>query len=160
MASVRVIRNEPAVRRSDHEGERSRHLEIVRPGSRHRTRFRLTPKTGVTLTVGMFGALFGVAVSHALLIQSQIKLDEMDQDVAQEQARYEQNRLDVAELESPDRIVAAAHDLGMVEPAETVYLTPGETAGAGVTDEATGTDESESTSTSYEEVKPYLGSTP
>jgi cell division protein FtsL len=168
MATVRVIRNEPAVRRSDQEAERSRHLEVVRPDARRRAHFKLTPKTGVTLTVLMFGALFGVAVSHALLIQSQIKLDEMDKDVADEQARYEQNRLDVAELESPDRIIAAAQELGMVDPAETVWLTPDEEAGAGATDSATGstatdgsgTDEADSPDTSYAEVKPYLGSTP
>ena len=171
MATVRVIRNEPAPRRSDQEGERSRHLEVVRPGPKPRAHFRLTPKTGVTLTVMMFGALFGVAVSHALLIQSQTRLDEMDKEAAAEQARYEQNRADVAELESPDRIIAAAHDLGMVDPAETVWLTPDEAADAGLTDQAgsggaagngtTGSDDADSTdTTSYEEVKPYLGSTP
>jgi hypothetical protein len=173
MASVRVIRNEPAPRRSDRpgqsEGERSRHLEVVRPGARPRAQFRLTPKTGVTLTVMMFGALFGVAVSHALLIQSQTRLDEMDKEAADEQARYEQNRADVAELESPDRIIAAARELGMVDPAETVWLTPDEAAGTGAAGAAgsgttaggTGADDgSDSPSTSYEEVKPYLGSTP
>jgi cell division protein FtsL len=169
MATVRVVRNEPDVRRSDPEEERSRHLRVVRPGARRRTSFKLTPKTGVTLTVLMFGALFGVAVSHALLIQSQIKLDEMDKDAADEQARYEQNRADVAELESPDRIIAAARDLGMVDPAETVWLTPDEAADAGVTDGATGSQATGSTGadagadspdTSYAEVKPYLGSTP
>jgi cell division protein FtsL len=175
MATVRVIRNEPAVRRSDQESERSRHLEVVKPGARQRRPFKLTPKTGVTLTGLMFGALFGVAVSHALLIQSQLKLDEMDKDVADAQAEYEQNRLDVAELESPDRIIAAARDLGMVDPAETVWLTPDQTEGAadgqtGATADsgssttdgsATGShDEAESPDTSYAEVKPYLGSTP
>jgi cell division protein FtsL len=168
MATVRVIRNEPDVRRSEPEGDRSRHLEVVRPGARRRTHFKLTPKTGVTLTVLMFGALFGVAVSHALLIQSQIRLDEMDEDVADEQARYEQNRADVAELESPDRIIADARAMGMVDPAETVWLTPDEaadaTAGSGSTESADGTgtadDESDSPDTSYAEVKPYLGSTP
>ena len=169
MATVRVVRNEPDVRRSDPEEERSRHLRVVRPGARRRTHFKLTPKTGVTLTVLMFGALFGVAVSHALLIQSQIKLDEMDKDAADEQARYEQNRADVAELESPDRIIAAARDLGMVDPAETVWLTPDQAADAGVTDDATGSEATggtgsdagaDSPDTSYAEVKPYLGSTP
>jgi hypothetical protein len=164
MASVRVIRNEPAPRRSEQEGERSRHLEVVRPGARPRPQFRLTPKTGVTLTVLLFGALFGVATSHALLIQSQTKLDEMDKEAADEQARYEQNRADVAELESPDRIIAAAREQGMVDPAETVWLTPDQAASAGLTDQATGGDAaddgSDSPSTSYEEVKPYLGSTP
>jgi cell division protein FtsL len=157
MATERVIDNEP-VRRSEPEADRSRHLAVVRPGSRPRTQFKLTPKTGVTLTALMFGALFGVAVSHALLIQSQIRLDEMDKDVADEQARYEQLRLQVAELESPDRIIDAAHQLGMVDPAETVWLTPDEADAAGVDEGAT--EDPESPDTSYEEVKPYLGSTP
>jgi cell division protein FtsL len=158
MATERVIDNEP-VRRSEPEAERSRHLAVVRPGSRARTQFKLTPKTGVTLTALMFGALFGVAVSHALLIQSQIRLDEMDKDVADEQARYEQLRLQVAELESPDRIIDAAHQLGMVDPAETVWLTPDEADAAGA-DAGSTEEDPESPDTSYEEVKPYLGSTP
>lgn len=182
MATVRVIRNDPAVRRSDREDERSRHLEVVKADSRRRAPFKLTPKTGVTLTGLMFSALFGVAVSHALLIQSQLKLDDMDKDVADAQARYEQNRLKVAQLESPDRIIAAARDLGMVDPAETVWLTPEQADGAAATSgsgdgeadagaegdgssatsgSASGTDDrADSPDTSYTEVKPYLGSTP
>jgi cell division protein FtsL len=164
MATVRVIRNEPEVRPSEEEVDRSRHLRVVRPGARRRTQFKLTPKTGVTLTVLMFGALFGVAVSHALLIQSQIRLDDMDKQVADEQARYEQNRLEAAELQSPDRIIAAARELGMVEPTETVWLTPDEADEAGVTGEAgdgsSDADPADSPDTSYAEVKPYLGSTP
>jgi len=180
MATVRVFSNEPGVRRSDPEGERSRHLEVVRPGVRRRLHLKLTPKTGVTLTVLLFAGLFGVAVSHALLIQSQLKLDETDKHVADEQARYEQLRLDVAELQSPDRIMADARALGMVDPAETVWLTPDESTAAGSTG-TTGTtgstgstastgsgstgatadgNEADSPDTSYAEVKPYLGSTP
>lgn len=164
MATERVPRHEPARRsQPEVEEERSRHLAVVRPGSRARTQFKLTPKTGVTLTALMFSALFGVAVSHALLIQSQLRLDDMDKEVADEQARYEQLRLDVAELESPDRIIADAREMGMVDPAETVWLTPDQAAATGA-DDGTGADadadDPDSPDTSYEEVKPYLGSTP
>jgi cell division protein FtsB len=160
MASERVPRHEPARRQPEVEEERSRHLAVVRPGRRPRPQFKLTPKTGVTLTALMFSALFGVAVSHALLIQSQLRLDDMDKEVADEQARYEQLRLDVAELESPDRIIADAREMGMVDPTETVWLTPDEADAAGVDGEGTDPDDPDSPDTSYEEVKPYLGSTP
>ena len=40
------------------------------------------------------------------------------------QSRYEQLRLDVARLESPTRIVAAAKQLGMVQPSQPIYLSP------------------------------------
>jgi cell division protein FtsL len=167
MATARVSptsrRDEVRPLRRD-EQEQERHLRVV-PRQQGRT-FRLTPKTGVGLTVGLFTALFGVAVSHALLIEGQIELDRLDEQVAEEQARYERLRLDVAELESPERILSAAEDLGMVAPDDVVWHTPdqatspgaeGESAAGGATGTGPGSD---STGTSYTEVKPYLGTNP
>jgi cell division protein FtsL len=141
-------------------------LRLVRSG-RNRLKIRLTPRAGVTLTILLFVALFGVAVSHALLIESQSRLDRLDSQVAEEQSRYERLRLDVAELESPDRVLAAAAELGMVVPDEVVWLTPDEAAagqagGGGGSDdgEAADTAGESDTDTSWTEVKPYLGSTP
>jgi cell division protein FtsL len=164
MATAHVSRNEPT-RPLDEEGERERHLRVVQIDGR---RFRLTPKTGVGMTVALFGALFGVAVSHALLIEGQLELDRLDQQVATEQARYERLRLEVAELESPERILNDAQELGMVPPEDVTWLTPDQPAGdgSGTGAAATGTgggDESaagESPGTSWVDVKPYLGTTP
>jgi len=70
-------------------------------------------------------SLFGVVVCHALLVSGQGRLDGLQQQVAEEQSRYQALRLQVAELESPSRVVEVAQGrLGMVSPAEITYLTP------------------------------------
>jgi cell division protein FtsL len=108
------------------------------------------------MVVLLFVALFLVAVSHALLIEGQVRLDELDQDVAAEQATYEDLRLELADLESPARIQEAAAEMGMVPPGDTTWLTPEEPVAPTGDDEAA--EEEESPNTSYTEVKPYLGS--
>ena len=55
---------------------------------------------------------------------AQIRLDALDSQLTVEQARYQDLRKDVATMESPARIVAAAQDLGMVTPDDLVYLQP------------------------------------
>jgi hypothetical protein len=53
-----------------------------------------------------------------------VRLDGLDSELTTEQARYQELRKDVAELESPGRIVAAAQEQGMVAPDDLVYLQP------------------------------------
>jgi cell division protein FtsL len=156
MSTIHVSGAE-TVRPLPNREERRRHLRVVRLGDGRR--FRLTPKTGVTMTVLLFGALFGVAVSHALLIEGQLRLDRLDEEVAEEQARYERLRLDVAELESPERILADAQQMGMVPPEDVTWLTPDQTADSSTADPAAGGGAA-STATSWEDVKPYLGTNP
>lgn len=141
--------------------ERLRHLQVVPAAGPNRAlrQLRLTPRAGVTLTVGLFGALFAVAGSHALLIESQARLDRLDDRVAEEEGRYERLRMDVAEMESPERIVAEATQLGMVTPDETVWVSPDQPARTTSGSDASANDDG-SSSTSWEDVKPYLGSTP
>jgi cell division protein FtsL len=79
----------------------------------------------------VIGSLFGVVICHAMLVTGQGRLDDLEQQVSQEQTRYQALRLEVAELESPGRIVEAAHALGMVSPEEITYLTPVATSAAG-----------------------------
>jgi cell division protein FtsL len=161
MATARVTK--PIER----EEARTRHLRVVRPEAGRR--LRISPRTGVVLTVSLFGALFGVAVSHAMLIESQMDLEQLDERAASEQARYERLRLDVAELESPDRVVREAQDrLGMVPADEVVWLTPDQPAptdgdGGGEQDASNGTDTSDASdtpATSWETIKPYLEPAP
>ena len=155
MATARVLRL-PQVNPRRDEADRSRHLRVVRPALPG-LGVRLTPRAGVVLTVLAFVALFAVAVCHALLIEGQAAVDELDRDVAAEQARYEELRLEVAELKSPQRIrTAATEDLGMVSPGEVVFLTPEEPAPGG--DVAAEPDDSPDTSAAR--VKPYRESTP
>lgn len=102
--------------------EAPRHLRVV--GPKERSSRRMDPAAGVALTVLVFVTLFALAVAHTVLVQGQMRLDRIDAQLASEQARYQELRTAVAELESPGRIVSAAGELGMVSPAGLVYLQP------------------------------------
>ena len=70
-------------------------------------------------------ALFAAAVFQTVLVQGQQRLDRLDRRVSQAQDRFDRLRADVAELESPERIVTVAHHrLGMVQPDTITYLAP------------------------------------
>ena len=69
----------------------------------------------VLLTAAIFVTLLAVAMAQTVLVQGQVRLDQLDAQLADEQARYQELRKDVAELESPGRIVDAAHQQGMVD---------------------------------------------
>ncbi len=70
-------------------------------------------------------ALFAAAVFQTVLVQGQQRLDRLDRQVSQAQDRFDRLRADVAELESPERIVTVAHHrLGMVQPDTITYLAP------------------------------------
>lgn len=154
MATARVVRTPLVQPRRDRD--RSRHLRVVRT-PRPGLGIRLSPRAGVVVTMLAFVALFAVAVCHALLIESQAAVDQLDKDVAIEQARYEELRLEVAELKSPDRIMTeATQRLGMVPAGETVWLTPDEPAQQSDASEET----ADSPDTSAARVKPFLEATP
>jgi cell division protein FtsL len=85
-------------------------------------RTRLITLTSLFLVAA---GLFGLVVSHVALTQGQFQLERLERDAADQEARYERLRLEVARLESPERIVAAAQErLGMVPPPEVKYLSP------------------------------------
>jgi cell division protein FtsL len=154
MAGVRVVRLPSALpRRRDAEADR--HLRVVRPPGAG-WGLHLSRRAGVVLTMLAFVALFAVAVCHALLIQGQAGVDELDQRVATAQARYQRLRLQVAELESPQRIAQEAREMGMVPAGQTVWLTPDEPAPA----DAAADSLEERTDTSAARVKPYLEAAP
>ena len=137
--------------------ERREHLRVVRP--EERTARRLTPKAGVLLTAVVFATLFAVAGAHTIIAQGQIRLDALDQRVRTEQARYQQLRKDVAQLASPQRVVAAAEAQGMVSPQDLVYLQPDAAAavasGSSADDTAT-TSTGPPSAGSWDTVKPML----
>ncbi|MEO7836302.1 MAG: hypothetical protein ABIS21_01520 [Acidimicrobiales bacterium] len=69
--------------------------------------------------------VFGVVVFHVVLTQNQFRLDRLRSQASTRQAEYDRLRLRVAQLESPDRVVAEAQQrLGMVTPPRITYLTP------------------------------------
>ena len=77
----------------------------------------------------LFLTLFGLAVFHAVLVGAQGRLDALDERIEAETRRQHDLRLQVAELESPQRIVAKARDdLGMVTPDDVIWLSPVELA--------------------------------
>ena len=81
---------------------------------------RLALLASAVLTVG---TIFGAAIFHVILIQSEFRLDQINKEATKEEARYEKLRLDVAQLSAPDRIVATAQQrLGMVVPPQVAYL--------------------------------------
>jgi cell division protein FtsL len=156
MATARVLHLPLVQPRRDDAADRT-HLRLVRGA---RNGLGLSPRVGVVLTVLAFVGLFAVAVCHALLIERQASIDELDARVAEEQARYEDLSLEVAELESPERIrTVATEELGMVPAGEVVWLTPQEPAPAGdaADDEV---EEEDSPDTSAARVKPYMEATP
>jgi cell division protein FtsL len=102
------------------------HLHVLRDteNATEAERARLV-RSAVVLAVAI-GALclFGVVVFHVLLTQNQFRLDKLQEESIDRQAEYDRLRLQVAELESPDRNVAAAQQLGMVTPPKVTYLAP------------------------------------
>ena len=155
MATARVAQAPSGRTRAARDRDRrDRHLRVVPSNPRARPGLGLSPRTGVVLTVLLFVALFGVAVSHALLIEGQARVDDLDQQVAAEQARYEELRRDVAELESPQRILGeATGKLGMVPAGDPVWLSPDEPAPS---NDLPDDPPQESPDTSAARVKPYL----
>ena len=101
-------------------------------------------------------ALFGLVASHVALTQGQFRLDALRKEAAAQQDRYERLRLQVAELESPGRIVAAAQErLGMVPPPGVTYLSPVGPATGAVDDEG-----AEAAAEDWSTVKRQLASRP
>jgi cell division protein FtsL len=147
-------------------------LRVVAPGERaardHRSRARLVAVSTVLL-VAM--ALFGVVVAHVVLTQNQFRLEKLQRQAAEQQARYERLREQVAELESPARVVSAAQErLGMVAPPTVKYLTPTKAAAPAPAAGGSGSaasakqdkeaDDDEQAMTDWSVVKRELGSRP
>ena len=127
----------PRPRRARPDGARP-HVKVVRPArALPRERTGVLPRTGrataavtrrriVWATVSLV-ALVALAVSacQVLIAQSQFELARLQANAATAEDRYDRLRLQVAELESPGRIMATAQErLGMVPPPGVTYLTP------------------------------------
>lgn len=86
---------------------------------------RFVRQIAVVVTIVAALCVFGVVVFHVVLTQNQFRLESLRDQAADREAEYDRLRLQVAELESPERIVAEAQQrLGMITPPEVVYLTP------------------------------------
>jgi cell division protein FtsL len=108
------------------EERRPRHLKVVPEGYRtRRARRRRARLLGFTAAVIVCAGLFGLVAAHVILTQGQLQIDRMTARAADEEARHERLRLQVARLEAPERVVAVAQSrLGMVPPPGVTYLSP------------------------------------
>jgi cell division protein FtsL len=113
-------------------------LEIVAPHERRlrsrRLRRRLLACGGV---VAALATVFGLVLVHVELTADQLRLTTLQNQAQQAQAKNEALRLQVANLDSPARIVARAQQLGMVTPQVIVYLSAVAGATASTTSAAT-----------------------
>ena len=110
-------------------GEGVRHLRVVEPRkltpAERRRRAHLLLGGGVALLVTV---VFGLVYMHVVLAQRQFAIDRVNTKVQNEQAQYQALRLQVAQLGSPQNVIATAEgQLGMVQPASVNYLTPNQT---------------------------------
>jgi cell division protein FtsL len=138
--------------------ERSRVRGGPRQGPAPDRPLRLALVATAVLTVG---TIFGAAIFHVLLIQSEFRLDQLNREAAKQEARYESLRLDVAQLSAPERIVATAQQrLGMVVPPQVAYLmapAPQDPKAGGATPDDPA---APSLAGGWAEVKPHLGTRP
>lgn len=158
MATVTALPQRTAPARPD--------LKVVREEQRRRAGVRQRRMRAALVAGGVLAGvlLFAVAAFHAVLVSGQVRLDDLEAQVADAQARYASARLDVAELEAPERIVAeATARLGMVTPPGVTYLAPSGAVAAPSepASEATAAGAGDGhAASSWQNVKPYLASRP
>lgn len=114
---ARALAPSPAPRRRAEPARRPA-LRVV-PDRRR----RLGPM-GVFAGAIVFVAALVLVAFQAFLVAGQQRLDTIEVELTGQTERYQEQRLTVAGLESPARIVEAAEDLGMVPPPGVTYLTP------------------------------------
>jgi hypothetical protein len=135
-------------------------LRVVGPGERTAAAKRRRARLVVGATVTIFASMvFGLVLVHVILAQNQLRLDQLNTRAAAEQVTYERLRLQVAQLESPARIVKEATDRGMVMPPGVTYLLP-TTPQASSTTVSSGTAGNPAASSAWPEVKPELAAGP
>ena len=102
--------------------ERPRHLRVVRgrpaPGRRPPTLFIILALTAT----GM--ALFALVAAQVFLGQAAFRQSRLESAVSAKRLVTERLELEVAQLQSPDRIAARAAALGMVPATDVVVLSP------------------------------------
>jgi cell division protein FtsB len=72
----------------------------------------------------VFGVLLATAALNTVLVSGQRDLDRIEAEIREGEQQNQALELQVAEMESPAAIIAAAERQGMVEPDEVIWLTP------------------------------------
>lgn len=107
--------------RAEASGRKRERLKVVPRAPRNRRRVFGMLVVGV-LTVMTFVIGFAAVAMHATLAQDQLVLDQDRLRVQQAERANQHLRVEVAELESPERIVAVAASLGMKSPDEVTFM--------------------------------------
>lgn len=79
-------------------------------------------RSWVVFALAVVVAFFGLIYSRISLDRSAFVLEELERDIAEQEARLGDLRLEVARLRSPDRISGLVEDMGLVYPAERISL--------------------------------------
>lgn len=160
----------PAPRRARPDAARP-DIQVVRPAralpSRKAGALPRAGRAAVTRRRLAWGAISLIAVvalavsaCQVLIAQSQFELARLQSDAATAEDRYDRLRLQVAELESPGRIMATAQErLGMVPPPGVTYLTPVPSESATPKGSHTGTND-EAVAADWSRIKPILATRP
>jgi hypothetical protein len=107
--------------RSTRRGDEGPELRVVAPAARRRRTWQVGTVAGGLL----FLAMFLIVGAQALIVQQQRHLDAVDSRIASAEQEAETLKIDLAELQSPERIISEAKDrLGMVQAPSPVYLQP------------------------------------
>lgn len=99
-------------------------VEAVEPAPRRWRVRRPGWKVGTIAGILLFVALFAVAGFQAMMIQQQARIDDLNAKIATQQSQAQKLHEQVVELESPQRIIAAAQAAGMQQPAVQGYVRP------------------------------------
>jgi cell division protein FtsL len=110
----------PALPRPAENGDERPSLRVVEKARRERRRH-----IGTVACVVLFAALFAVAGSQAYLVQQQRHIDSTNIKISRAEDDAELLRVELAQLQSPQRITQdAAAKLGMIPAPTPVYLEP------------------------------------
>ncbi len=99
----------------------------------NRTPARLRP--WVIFAAVVIFAFFGLIFSRVSLDRSGFELDDLEQEIAIEQARHRDLLVEVARLQDPHRITEFALARGLVMPAERIAIEVPGIEGEGIDDE-------------------------
>lgn len=111
--------------------EEARHLRLVEPAKRARgNRARAGWLLGVAFSFCVV-AVFGLVALHVVSAEKQFQIDRLTASEQRVQATYEQLRLQVDQLDTPQHILSEAHRLGLVQPTSVTFLHGGPPASSG-----------------------------
>ena len=120
---MNVRRQEMAAARAPRHSAPSRPAEPPKPRLRViptlRTRRRRASALGLVGCTLAFGFLIGLTAFQAQVAQNQIMVDQVAHDLRAEQLKFDHSRLQVAQLQAPDVILAKAKKLNMHPAAAT-----------------------------------------